>query len=109
MSLSNDDVPRIYDEIMELECTPCTFSVTMFPTWSPFSVVPPVIPSTRIGCVIDARASAGMSLLHVIGPAEATHRHDDVDKEAEQTSMAAARTAEGKPAKMTSTSFDGQE
>ncbi|CAM9872972.1 unnamed protein product [Scytosiphon promiscuus] len=46
------------------------------------------------GCVIDVRASAGVELLHVIGPAEATVEYDAVDKEAESASNAAARTAE---------------
>lgn len=40
------------------------------------------------------RASAGVELLHVIGPAEATVQYDAVDKEAESASNAAARTAE---------------
>ncbi|CAN0069684.1 unnamed protein product [Ectocarpus sp. 8 AP-2014] len=46
------------------------------------------------GCVIDVRASSGVQLLHVIGPAESTEDYDAVDKEAEAASNAAARTAE---------------
>lgn len=40
------------------------------------------------------RASSGVELLHVIGPAESTEDYDFVDKEAEKASSAAARTAE---------------
>jgi len=46
------------------------------------------------GCIIDVRASSGVELLHVIGPAESTEDYDAVDKEAEAASSAAARTAE---------------
>lgn len=49
------------------------------------------------GCIIDVRSSVGMNLLHVVGPAESTENHDDVDREAEQTSAAAARISEGRP------------
>lgn len=51
-------------------------------------------PIDMIGCIIDVRASSGMDLLHVIGPAESTEDYDDVDREAESASMAAAQTAE---------------
>lgn len=88
-----------------------TLSLRMFPMHlHPLRSAPPRTPSLASsrfrqpkrkpnhnddeGCVIDVRASAGVELLHVIGPAEATVEYDAVDKEAESASNAAARTAE---------------